>query len=143
MLLRLCVYTGAVLTRPSRPPGARSASFGRRLALRRFVPLAVLVDDGQRVGFCIKDPVLQWEEVVVGEEQVQIPEQRGEMHLTVGFNPNLGSLNTSVFCGSNKSIRVTRLHSRGLHPSFQLSFTHQWFQLINHILVNGTFGTWV
>lgn len=43
-----------------------------------FILQAALADDGQWVGFCIEDPVLQWEKVIIREEQVKIPEQTGK-----------------------------------------------------------------
>lgn len=51
-----------------------SVSVGNRLVLCGLVLQAALPDDGQRVGLRVEDPVLQREEVIVGEEEVQILE---------------------------------------------------------------------
>lgn len=72
-----------------------SVSFGDRLILCRFILQAALADDGQRMGFCIEDPVLQWEEVVIREEQVQIPEQTGKL---IPSKSGLIEYFTSAFC---------------------------------------------
>lgn len=36
----------------------------------------LLPDDGQGVSLSVEDPVLEWQVVVVGEQQVEIPEGR-------------------------------------------------------------------
>lgn len=53
-----------------------SVLFRQRLLLRGSALPAVPADDGQRVGLGVEHPVVQREEVVVGEEQVQIPADR-------------------------------------------------------------------
>lgn len=52
-----------------------SLSFRGSFFLCDFVLQAALANDGQRVGFGIKNPVLQREKVIVREQQVQIPAQ--------------------------------------------------------------------
>lgn len=47
---------------------------GPLLHLVGSVPL-LLPEDGQRVGLGVEDPVVEREVVVVGEEQVEIPEE--------------------------------------------------------------------
>lgn len=49
-----------------------SALLRGRLILCGFILQAALADDGQRVGFCVKHPVLQRKKVIVREEQIQI-----------------------------------------------------------------------
>lgn len=56
-----------------------SVLFGDRLFLCCIILQAAIADDRQRVGFCVKDPVLQGEKVIVREEKVQIPEHTGRM----------------------------------------------------------------
>lgn len=47
-----------------------SLSFWDSFFLCDFVLQAALANDGQRVGFGVKNPVLQWEKVIVREQQV-------------------------------------------------------------------------
>lgn len=63
-----------------------SLSFWDSFFLCGFVLQAALANDGQRMGFSVKNPVLQWEEVIVREQQVQIPAKKIP-HL--GQNKNL------------------------------------------------------
>lgn len=52
-----------------------SLSFWDSFFLCDFVLQTALANDGQRVGFGVKNPVLQWEKVIVRKQQVQIPAQ--------------------------------------------------------------------
>lgn len=61
-----------------------SLSLGHCLVLWCFFLQAALADDGQRVSFCVEDPVIQWDKVVVGEEQVQIPVQTQKASTSLG-----------------------------------------------------------
>lgn len=64
----------------------------------------LLPDDGQGVSLSVEDPVLERQVVVVGEQQVQIPEERtqaeGLLVLFLAKGPFPGSNQLQIYCRS-------------------------------------------